>query len=154
MAIQILLMSHSIELTMDGLKGRCCILSVHLHPFAWIKFKQRYINLGTLTYEDTRMNTIRLKSNSTLLYYFREVKNEEISYLIMLFFIFAEVVLECDYGVGDIAWNKNGSGESPTGISFVFDLPQEVPAVPIPPAVWLLGSGLIGIVGIRRKIKK
>ena len=26
-------------------------------------------------------------------------------------------------------------------------------AVPIPSAVWLLGSGLIGIVGIRRKIK-
>jgi hypothetical protein len=27
-------------------------------------------------------------------------------------------------------------------------------AVPIPGAVWLLGSGLIGIVGVRRKIKK
>jgi len=27
-------------------------------------------------------------------------------------------------------------------------------AVPIPGAVWLLGSGLIGIVGIRRKIRK
>ena len=26
--------------------------------------------------------------------------------------------------------------------------------VPIPPAAWLLGSGLIGIVGIRKKIKK
>lgn len=30
----------------------------------------------------------------------------------------------------------------------------DVSAVPIPGAVWLLGSGLIGIVGIRRKIKK
>lgn len=27
------------------------------------------------------------------------------------------------------------------------------PTVPIPGAVWLLGSGLIGIVGIRRKLK-
>jgi len=29
-----------------------------------------------------------------------------------------------------------------------------VNVVPIPPAVWLLGSGLIGLVGIRRKFKK
>ena len=28
------------------------------------------------------------------------------------------------------------------------------PSVPIPSAVWLLGSGLIGIVGIRRKFRK
>jgi len=30
----------------------------------------------------------------------------------------------------------------------------ELPYVPIPSAVWFLGSGLIGIVGIRRKFKK
>lgn len=30
----------------------------------------------------------------------------------------------------------------------------EIASVPIPAAVWFLGSGLIGIVGIRRKIKK
>ena len=30
----------------------------------------------------------------------------------------------------------------------------EVAAVPIPGAIWLLGSGLIGIVGIKRKFKK
>ncbi|WP_207683794.1 VPLPA-CTERM sorting domain-containing protein [Desulfonema magnum] len=29
-----------------------------------------------------------------------------------------------------------------------------VSAFPIPGAVWLLGSGLIGLAGIRRKVKK
>ena len=28
------------------------------------------------------------------------------------------------------------------------------PPVPIPSAVWLLGSGLVGLVGLRRKFKK
>jgi len=32
--------------------------------------------------------------------------------------------------------------------------PGEVSVIPIPSALWLLGSGLIGIVGVRRKIKK
>jgi len=32
--------------------------------------------------------------------------------------------------------------------------PGQVSAIPIPGAVWFLGSGLIGIVGIRRKFKK
>jgi hypothetical protein len=27
-------------------------------------------------------------------------------------------------------------------------------AVPLPPAVWLLGSGLIGLVAVRRRMKK
>ncbi len=30
----------------------------------------------------------------------------------------------------------------------------ELHTVPIPGAVWLLGSGLLGLVGIRRKLKK
>jgi len=34
------------------------------------------------------------------------------------------------------------------------DIEGMAPAVPIPAAVWLLGSGLIGLVGIRRKLKK
>jgi hypothetical protein len=49
---------------------------------------------------------------------------------------------------------SNGSSLDPTGLSFVFNLPTEIPAVPIPSAVWLLGSGLIGIMGIRRKFNK
>lgn len=34
-------------------------------------------------------------------------------------------------------------------------VPQELPSnVPIPAAVWLLGSGLLGLIGVRRKIRK
>jgi hypothetical protein len=32
--------------------------------------------------------------------------------------------------------------------------PGTVSAVPIPPAVWLLGSGLLGLVGLRRRFKR
>lgn len=32
--------------------------------------------------------------------------------------------------------------------------PGQVSAVPIPSAIWLLGSGLIGLVGVRRKFRK
>jgi hypothetical protein len=42
-----------------------------------------------------------------------------------------------------------GGGEMDAGL---FGL--EITTVPIPGSVWLLGSGLIGIVGIRRKFKK
>jgi hypothetical protein len=35
-----------------------------------------------------------------------------------------------------------------------FDGSSTTPPVPVPGAVWLLGSGLVGIVGVRRKFKK
>lgn len=36
----------------------------------------------------------------------------------------------------------------------LFDLNFHISTVPIPGAIWLLGSGLIGLIGIRRKFKK
>ena len=33
------------------------------------------------------------------------------------------------------------------------DVPQDPNYVPIPPAVWLLGSGLVGLFGLRRKMR-
>ena len=47
-------------------------------------------------------------------------------------------------GVGNAANNLAGN------INFDFN----VSPVPIPGAAWLLGSGLIGLVGIRKKFKK
>lgn len=35
-----------------------------------------------------------------------------------------------------------------------FLIRTDLPSVPLPPALWLLGSGLIGILGVRRKLKK
>ena len=41
----------------------------------------------------------------------------------------------------------------PTSSSLPFGVRVEGTLVPIPGAVWLLGSGLIGLIGIRRKLK-
>jgi len=46
------------------------------------------------------------------------------------------------------------TGSKTTGIGLAFDNFQtDSSAVPIPGAVWLLGSGLLGLIGIRRKKK-
>lgn len=47
--------------------------------------------------------------------------------------------------------------ENPTGTAehfFISGLTVEASPVPIPGAIWLLGSGLIGLAGIRRKFRK
>jgi hypothetical protein len=64
----------------------------------------------------------------------------------------------------DWAWNFNfssgyqGLGDKEGGIpSLLYGIavrPGDVSAVPIPGAVWLLGSGLAGLVGLRRKFRK
>jgi hypothetical protein len=49
---------------------------------------------------------------------------------------------------------ENGVGES--GVTAYLDpglSPTNAPAVPIPPAILMLGSGLLGLFGIRRKIR-
>ena len=58
---------------------------------------------------------------------------------------------------GDLSIGKNiGIALDATGINEVyFDLVTLTKTpVPIPPSVWLLGSGLIGLVGLRRRFKK
>jgi hypothetical protein len=42
------------------------------------------------------------------------------------------------------------SGDQTTGRAFFIDA-VEARAVPVPAAAWLLGSGLLGLVGLRRK---
>lgn len=56
-------------------------------------------------------------------------------------------------GLTDIGWNETGNYD--LGVSCLFgDCPTAAPpAVPLPPAVWLFGSGLLGLVGIARRKK-
>ena len=75
------------------------------------------------------------------------------------------------YGTGSIAtcWTENGSLIDPgmydnwfylsidlaanPGLAGGFAIRQVATTVPIPGAVWLLGSGLLGLVGLRRKTR-
>ena len=75
-------------------------------------------------------------------------------------------VLENDFGLDLTGWSLReataisddgltivGNGKNPSG-----EYPEawrtQLTPVPIPGAVWLLGSGLIGLVGFRRKVRK
>ena len=47
------------------------------------------------------------------------------------------------------------SGLATAGANFdYFDMDFKTTPVPIPAAIWLLGSSLVGLAGIRRKFKK
>jgi hypothetical protein len=60
------------------------------------------------------------------------------------------------YGFDNPLWNSVAFGFDLNGIpGLVFATPGQgdhVAPVPIPTALWLLGSGLLGLIGIRRKI--
>jgi hypothetical protein len=57
------------------------------------------------------------------------------------------------YGNGGLL-HPEGSGLGKPYAFVRYDLSVEsMSEVPIPGAIWLLGSGMIGIVGIRRKLK-
>jgi hypothetical protein len=58
-----------------------------------------------------------------------------------------------------LKWNvAMGAGNGVSGIGYVADSFKldnvSLSAVPIPAAAWLLGSGLIGLIGIRRRFRK
>jgi len=56
-------------------------------------------------------------------------------------------------GTSQVGFSSGGISASITGQILVEAYGQVAP-VPIPPTVWLLGSGLIGLVGLRRRFKK
>jgi hypothetical protein len=59
-------------------------------------------------------------------------------------------------GVHKVVVNFYENGAGPSGVTAFVDpglAPANAPAVPIPPAFLMLGSGLLGLFGIRRKIK-
>lgn len=53
----------------------------------------------------------------------------------------------------EILYGNNGDYRFDHGNVNVFITASSTP-VPIPAAIWLLGSGLIGLIGLRRKFKK
>ena len=55
-------------------------------------------------------------------------------------------------GKNTLQFRVNNQFKGPTGL-LVADLTGRAAAIPIPGAVWLLGSGLIAIIGIRRRMR-
>jgi hypothetical protein len=51
-----------------------------------------------------------------------------------------------------VVTNQPGSGSNPTGL-LIANLSGEASVVPIPAAVWLFGSGLLGMIGVARRKK-
>ncbi|BBO86554.1 hypothetical protein DSCO28_71200 [Desulfosarcina ovata subsp. sediminis] len=56
-------------------------------------------------------------------------------------------------GISDDGLNIVGYGEDPNGDHQGWMVTLDASSVPVPGAVWLLGSGLFGLMGIRRKMK-
>lgn len=56
-------------------------------------------------------------------------------------------------GPGDVTWAFEWDKNIPKGGSLLISKDKQLSAVPIPPGALLLGSGLLGLVGVRRKIK-
>ena len=52
--------------------------------------------------------------------------------------------------------NGNGQGTAPKGLGLyaLAVTPGDISAVPVPGAVWLLGSGLMGVLGLRRRTQR
>ena len=61
-----------------------------------------------------------------------------------------EIALYIYYPRSSYVYDVDGTGSDGLDDTKVY---AKVSSVPIPGAIWLFGSGLIGIVGIRRKLK-
>jgi len=53
-----------------------------------------------------------------------------------------------------IEFRISGSGTARAGISVDDMFATNTSPVPIPGAIWILGSGLLGLLGVRRKIRE
>jgi hypothetical protein len=64
--------------------------------------------------------------------------------------VYAHYAVDSINGIGAFAL----LGSSVEGNTSIDNVMVSTNAVPVPPTVWLLGSGLLGLVGLRRKFKK
>ena len=59
-----------------------------------------------------------------------------------------------DWDQGKVVNNLRVEGKDSRGAHFIATAPTSSKIVPIPAAIWLLGSGLLGLVGLKTKFKK
>ena len=63
------------------------------------------------------------------------------------------MVSDLGSGVYELSWSVS-DGALSANIPTIFDLTMQVSAVPVPAAIWLFGSGLLGLVAFSRRRKK
>ena len=61
--------------------------------------------------------------------------------------------IEFSQAIGPIGFDPPSGGTYEGGTVFIDDVNLEVAAVPVPAAVWLFGSGLLGLIGVARRKK-
>ena len=103
--------------------------------------------LANNTFEDIHNNFTHVYTGSSRWYYWGRYDLESGSDSHYLFRLTYINPTNSDYGT------LNGLSVADSDFNFLYGA-WATKVVPIPSAVWLLGSGLIGIVGVRRKFRK
>lgn len=135
----------------------------YLYANASIEDTTRKINPDEYWYyELVAVGKMNISENATFNYIFDE---QDVGDIFKISLVFDTQVSIYPYGSDDIIFADGESLEftssfynglkidSITGGIAAADEGGPLPAVPLPSAAWLLGSGVIGIVGIRRKFK-
>jgi len=120
-----------------------------------ILFANRTDYSGVTTDVDWRIDGLGLVAPS---FAFRNPSGDEVTFFFTslpigpggdsrFFFIKTDATMYNESGQGLLA----GTGGSGNGASFVFPTFQPLQAVPLPPALWLFGSGVVGLMMLGRR---